>query len=86
MFSCIACIPQDFQPNRARPDGESLFGFSEDGKLTLLSYVTKPGKVVILLSTLHSDNEVVGDPPKPRMILDYNRTKGYIFLSSPFYR
>ena len=55
----------------------SIFGFQNDS--TIVSYVPKKNKAVILLSTFHNDNEIVIDQnEKPRIILDYNKYKGGI--------
>lgn len=75
-FCFIGYLPADFLPSAARPVDESLFGFSEDGKVTLVSYVPKHKKAVVLMSSMHADAEVDPDTQKPRIILDYNKTKG----------
>lgn len=67
-------IPLSFQVNRRREVGSSLYGFTN--QLTLLSYVPKPDKAVIVLSSMHHDksfNECIG---KPSIICDYNMNKG----------
>ncbi|XP_071052896.1 piggyBac transposable element-derived protein 4-like [Onthophagus taurus] len=46
-------IPVEFQPNRTRAVKSTLFGFTTT--TTMMSYVPKKGKSVILLSTLHKD-------------------------------
>ena len=66
-------IPKDFQPHRNRPVESSLFGF--DGQLTIVSYVPKKNRAVILLSTMHHDKSV-GEKGKPELLLYYNQTKG----------
>lgn len=69
-------IPPEFLPNRHREPKTSLFGFQRD--LTLLSYVPKKGKSVLVVSSMHHDNEIdtaTGDNRKPSMITFYNRTK-----------
>lgn len=53
-----------------------MFGFSEDGKVSMCSYVPKKNRVVTLLSTMHSDDNITGPNHKPEMILYYNSTKG----------
>lgn len=65
-------IPIAFQPNKVRIVGTSLYGFTKD--YTLLSYVTKPKKAVILISSMHHSRDERSD--KPVMIEDYNKTKG----------
>ena len=68
-------LPTEFLPNKKRKMFSSLFAFKEHRTLT--SYVPKPNKCVILLSTMHHNNEVeTDDPKKPQIILDYNKTKG----------
>lgn len=53
----------------------SIFAFQEDA--TLVSYVPKRMKAVLLLSTLHTQPEIsTEDHRKPQIILDYNHTKG----------
>jgi len=51
----------------------SLFGFHD--QLTLVSYVPKPGKCVLAVSTHHHDISVVGEAKKPEIICHYNATK-----------
>jgi len=41
-----------------------------------MSYVTKPSKAVILISSMHHQNEFDEDVQKPEIISYYNRTKG----------
>lgn len=67
-------IPVEMQPSRSRPEKSSLFAFS--GNLTLVSYVPKLQKAVILISTMHHDMELQGDKRKPAIISHYNETKG----------
>lgn len=60
--------------NSRRPVGSSMFLFNYN--VTLVSYVAKSNKVVVLLSTLHNGDEVDSQTQKPQIILDYNRNKG----------
>jgi hypothetical protein len=69
-------IPKDFMANSTREKGSSLFGFSD--RLTMTSFVPKKKKAVIVLSTMHNDNEVDQASGKPAMTLDYNKTKAGI--------
>jgi hypothetical protein len=69
-------IPMEFQSNKKREIGSSLFGF-HDG-LTLVSFVPKQDKAVLLLSSKHHDNQVDIKTGKPIIILDYNKTKGAV--------
>ncbi|XP_030580102.1 uncharacterized protein LOC115778042 [Archocentrus centrarchus] len=54
----------------------SEFGFH--GKMTMVSYVQKKGKAVVLLSTMHDDKSVdnSSQKKKPEVIQYYNKTKG----------
>jgi hypothetical protein len=62
-------------PSRKRPVNESLFGHQQN--LTMVSYVPKPGKAVIMLSSMHRDAEVSSrQDKKPEIILQYNSAKG----------
>lgn len=67
-------IPPEFQPNRQREVGSSLYGFTKD--CTIVSYVPKTNKSVILLSSMHHKKETDIETGKPAMIIDYNKTKG----------
>ncbi|UYV83370.1 hypothetical protein LAZ67_23000808 [Cordylochernes scorpioides] len=67
-------IPPQFQPNPKRESGTSIFGFS--GTKTLVSYVPKKRKSVILISSMHHDNKCDETTGKPDIIMDYNLTKG----------
>lgn len=62
--------------NKDRPVPSSMFGFSTTS--TLVSYKPKPGKVVVLLSTLHENDAIdaeSGDHHKPEIVTFYNKTK-----------
>ena len=62
------------QKSRTREEKSSIFGFSN--QLTLVSYVPKRNKAVILLSTMHHDKKIAeGDDKKPDIIIHYNETK-----------
>ena len=70
-------IPKEFLPDKSRPQSSSLFGFSKN--MTMVSYVPKKNKAVVLLSTMHNDaaiDECSGDQRKPEIITFYNLTKG----------
>lgn len=68
-------LPPALQQVRDRELLSSLFAFQQ--KATLVSYVPKRGKNVLLLSTKHREAEVSeGRHRKPQIILDYNRCKG----------
>ncbi|CAK6983562.1 piggyBac transposable element-derived protein 4-like [Scomber scombrus] len=58
-----------------RPVNSSKFEYTAD--TSLVSYVPKKGKNVILMSTLHRDGRICGqEHQKPEIIMDYNATKG----------
>lgn len=65
-------IPNEMQPKHGRQALTSLFGFHE--RKTLVSFVPKPNKAVILLSTMH-DDKVEAESSKPDIVLFYNGTK-----------
>nr|XP_047129659.1 piggyBac transposable element-derived protein 4-like [Hydra vulgaris] len=68
-------IPKKLLPALHRPVYSSIFGFQNDS--TIVSYVPKKNKAVILLSTFHHSNDIVMDHnEKPCIILDYNKYKG----------
>ena len=66
-------IPSEFAASNKSEVGSSLFGFCD--RQTLTSFVPKKNKAVVLLSTMHSDNDVDQESGKPVMIMDYNKTK-----------
>lgn len=69
-----AVIPPEFLPNKNRAVGSSIFGYQKDR--TLVSYVTRKNKAVILMSTMHDSGDIDLETGKPHIILDYNGTKG----------
>lgn len=69
-----AIIPKEFLPNKNRDVGTALFGFTND--CTLVSYVPKKNKAVVLYSSMHHSNEIGPNAGKPIIIEDYNSTKG----------
>ncbi|XP_030745484.1 piggyBac transposable element-derived protein 3-like [Sitophilus oryzae] len=66
-------IPPEFLPHRNRQVGSSIFGFSASN--TIVSYVPKKGKGVILLSSMHHSFSINQDTLKPEIIHFYNETK-----------
>ena len=66
-------IPMSFLPNRQRSIFSSLFGFNEDK--TIVSYVPKVNKAVILLSTEHHNKTLSNKDSKPEIIQFYNKNK-----------
>ncbi|KAJ4430815.1 hypothetical protein ANN_19406 [Periplaneta americana] len=70
-------IPQIMKANKSRQVHSSEFGFN--GEMTLVSYVPKRNKSVILLSTTNNDKTVIPDMKnKPEIIIYYNKTKGAV--------
>ena len=69
-----AYLPTEFRPNRQREVHSSVFGFTDT--TTIVSYVPKQGRAVTLMSTLHKDAEITDIQRKPKMIVDYNKSKG----------
>ena len=64
---------------RGREEFSSLFGFQR--QVSIVSYVPRKDKCVILLSTMHHDAGLCNQPHhKPDIIMDYNKTKGYFYL------
>lgn len=63
---------------KSRQVNSSVFAFFDH--MTLVSYIPKKGKNVILLSTQHHNGEVHNErqDKKPEIILHYNRTKGAV--------
>lgn len=70
-------IPKTLLEVKQRQSTSSMFGFQKH--TTMVSYVPKKGKNVILLSSLHHDDmidELTGDKNLPEIISFYNFTKG----------
>jgi hypothetical protein len=78
-------IPSSFLNIRNREIKSSRFGYQE--KCTLVSYVPKTRKNVLLLSTLHDGKigDTTGDTKKPEMITFYNSTKGEVDVVDEMY-
>lgn len=66
-------IPQYVLPNKKTDPGTSTFVFTS--ATTLVSYVPKQNRYVLLLSSMHHDDKVDEESNKPDMILYYNSTK-----------
>lgn len=71
-------IPKELLPSRSKPIRSSMFAFRNNR--TLVSYVPKKNRSVILLSSQHTDDKVGGENEgyKPEIILSYNKTKGAV--------
>ncbi|GBP79127.1 PiggyBac transposable element-derived protein 4 [Eumeta japonica] len=67
-------LPKHFTEIRGRAEKSSLFGHR--GNCSLVSYVPKKGKNVLLVSSMHDDAQINEDTGKPEIIMDYIRTKG----------
>ena len=67
-------IPIEFRPNKEREVASSLHGFHKH--LTLVSYVPKIKRSVILLSSEHHLGLCDENNNKPDIIQFYNKTKG----------
>lgn len=67
-------IPIEFSRPINRPEKSSMFAFHEN--CTLLSYIPKKGKNVLLMSSLHRDDIIDSETGKPDIIVNYNQTKG----------
>ncbi|XP_023225627.1 piggyBac transposable element-derived protein 4-like isoform X2 [Centruroides sculpturatus] len=70
-------LPLRFTDVRSRKVYSSLFGFSKD--FTLVSYVPKKNKNVLLLSSFHRNDTIddtTGSRKKPEILTFYNLTKG----------
>ncbi|KAK2577559.1 hypothetical protein KPH14_012252 [Odynerus spinipes] len=67
-------LPKKFTEIRGRPEKSSLFGHR--GNCSLVSYVPRKGKNVLLVSSMHDGAEINEVTCKPEMIMDYNITKG----------
>ncbi len=70
-------IPACFLPQKIRATNSSIFGFLNEK--TLVSYVPKANKAVVLISSEHHNNSVnQSNNSKPDIILFYNQTKGSV--------
>jgi hypothetical protein len=66
-------VPFEFYEDKKRQVSSSLFGFNKH--LTLVSFVPKARKSVLLLSTAHHQKDIDEKTKKPNIILDYNKKK-----------
>lgn len=70
-------IPPAFINGRIREECSSLFAYQPN--ITLLSYVPRKNKVVLLISSLHYSDTIdpeSGDKKKPEILTCYNKYKG----------
>ncbi|XP_076814690.1 uncharacterized protein LOC143460899 [Clavelina lepadiformis] len=75
MKKCKREIPECMKAAKSREAKTSLFGFNN--QMTMVSYVPKKNKAVVLLSTMHHDISIDEEDPKkrPEIIRFYNKTK-----------
>lgn len=66
-------VPAEFRQSKDREVLSTEFGFRKNAMIC--SYVPKQNKSVLLLSTKHRTNAIVGDQKKPEVIHFYNQTK-----------
>ena len=69
-------IPPEFQANKTRQTGSTLFGFDKDK--TLVSFVPKKSKSVLLVCTMHHNDKIDDQTGKPEIILYYNQIKAAV--------
>ena len=65
-------LPDAMKASNNREVHSSLFGFND--QMTLMSYVPKPNKYVVTLSSMHHDASVAGEVHTREIILHYNVT------------
>ena len=75
---CRLEIPKPLRENRGLPLFSSRLFYCDDKNTSMLSYVTKKNKSVLLLSNIHSKIIIPPNSKKsrPTIILDYNSHKG----------
>ncbi|XP_049845577.1 piggyBac transposable element-derived protein 4-like [Schistocerca gregaria] len=70
-------ISFDFLPKKPKEEHSNMFGFQEN--VTLFSYAPKRNKSVLILSSMHHNDEIDSDSggkKKASTITNYNKTKG----------
>lgn len=67
-------IPKEFQPSKNRDIQSTLYGFTDE--ISLVSYVPKKNKAVMLVSSMHHTKCTDLQTKKPEVIIYYNSTKG----------
>lgn len=67
-------LPIEFCSPVNRPEKSSMFAFHDN--CTILSYIPKKKKNVLLASSLHHDDIIDTETGKPDIITTYNQTKG----------
>ncbi|XP_024935496.1 piggyBac transposable element-derived protein 4 [Cephus cinctus] len=66
-------FPIPFVSPKSREAGTSCYAF--DNEKTMVSYIPKNNKTVILLSTMHKDDASDEETGKPKILTFYNQTK-----------
>jgi len=66
-------LPKEFTVKKSKA-GSSMFGFNVD--TTLVSYVPKKNKRVILVSSEHLQGDIDAETSKPDIIMAYSKSKG----------
>nr|CAH7737709.1 unnamed protein product [Callosobruchus chinensis] len=66
-------LPPELVNVKQRPPQSSIFAYQPH--CSLVSYVPRKNKNVLVLSTMHHDDKLDKDSGKPDIIMDYNRTK-----------
>ena len=86
MRKCKREIPVCMKAAKYRQTKTSVFDFND--QLTMVSYVPKKNKAVILLSTMHHGISIVEEDPKkrPEIIKFYNETKIGIDLVDQWFK
>lgn len=71
-------IPSELKDTKFqnRKVNSSIFLFN--GDVTIVSYMPKLNKIVLLISTLHGDKSVNNQTLKPEIIMTYNSSKGAV--------
>ena len=70
-------IPKDLTTHQNRELHSSIFCYTQEEDLQLVSYKAKCNKIVLLGSTQHMTNDIISqDNKKPAVIHYYNKTKG----------
>ena len=66
-------IPPEFFPNRKKEAGSCMYGYTKN--MTLLSFIPKKYKAVILISSMHDSEFRDKGNDKPEIVSFYNATK-----------
>jgi hypothetical protein len=77
-------IPVNFFKNKLRSVGSSLFAFKDF--FTLVSFVPKKSKAVLLVSTNNHEAKINESTTKPEIIMDNNKYKGCYYSSFKLFK